>query len=229
MKIQTGLIVSAAILFIGSAPVGWGGTITITNPSFENGSCGTQGASPVACFPVGWTQGGNDQAGNFLPTTTDMQAFDGSQYGYVNGGASLDQVLSATIQAGAEYDLTIWVANRTNAGSGPCSGCVFDPQVELVSATTDTVLGLASGSTPAPGGWTEWTLDYVAPSSGAVIGQSLEIVLTTSDGLNQGAFDLAGLTTNATVSSVPEPSTFLFAGAGLLGLGFTARRRRLAR
>jgi MYXO-CTERM domain-containing protein len=159
-----------------------------------------------------------------LPASTDMQAEDGSQYAYTNGGASLEQVLGTTIQAGVDYDLTIWVGNRTNASSstGFCKTCVFDPEVELISATTDTVLGTATGTTPGVGSWAEWTLVYDAPSSGAPIGEDLEIVLSAN--ANQGDFDNVTLT-----SSVPEPSTFLFAGAGLLGLGLAARRRQVAK
>ena len=222
MKIRIGLIASAAALFFVSAAVSWGGTIAINNPSFEMPSC--TGPGPVACAaPTGWTQDGNDLAAAFLPSTSDMLAFDGSQYAYTNGGASLDQILSATIQANADYELTIYVANRTNPNTtGFCKLCTFDPQVQLVSATTDTILGTASGATPGVGDWTEWTLSYLAPASGTPIGENLEIIL--SSGANQGDYDLVGLTSN-----VPEPSTFLFAGVGLLGLGFAARRRRLAR
>jgi MYXO-CTERM domain-containing protein len=226
MKIRMGLIASTAIVFLASAAVGWGGTIAINNPSFENPSCGSQTTTSLACgAPTGWTQDGNDLAAAFLPASTDvLQAFDGSQYAYTNGGASLDQVLSTTIQANADYELTIWVANRTNPNmTGFCKLCTFDPQVQLVSATTDTILGTASGTTPSVGNnWSEWTLFYDAPASGTPIGENLEIIL--SSGANQGDYDLVGLTSN-----VPEPSTFLFAGVGLLGLGFAARRRRLAR
>jgi len=224
MKIRTSSIVSTAVLFFASAAVSWGGTIAINNPSFENPAC--TGPGPVACAaPTGWTQGGNDLAAAFLPAPTDVPAFDGSQYAYTNGGASLDQILSATIQANADYELTIWVLNRTNPNtSGFCQLCTFDPQVQLVDATTTGVLGTASGTTPGVGDWGEWTLFYDAPASGAPIGDTLEILLSTSGGVNQGDFDMVALTSN-----VPEPSTFLFAGVGLLGLGFAARRRRLAR
>jgi hypothetical protein len=224
MTIRTRSIASMAFLFLASAALSWGGTISITNPDFESPSCLPQTTSAQPCgTPTGWTAGGNGNAVAFLPASTDpTQAESGSQYAYTNGGASLEQVLSTTIQAGVDYDLTIWVANRTNAGAGFCSGCTFDPEVELISATTDTVLGTASGSTPSVDGWSEWTLAYDAPASGVPIGEDLEIVLSAN--ANQGDFDNVTLT-----SSVPEPSTFLFAGAGLLVLGFAARRRQVAR
>jgi hypothetical protein len=216
-----------ASLILASAALSWGGTITINNPSFENPSCGTVNTlASSTCVPTGWTQGGNDLSGAILPASTDgTQAIDGVQYAYVNGGATLDQVLSATIQAGVDYDLTIWVANRTNAtNTGFCKLCTFDPLVELVSGTTDTLLGTASGTTPSVDGWSEWTLLYDAPASGAPIGENLEILLSTSGDVNQGDFDDVALSSNGT-ASVPEPSTLMFAGAGLLGLGFAARRR----
>lgn len=70
-------------------------------------------------------------------------------------------------------------------------------------------------------------------------GQSLPIVGTTDTGVQQGNFDIAATllggdtyTLNIThqsqdsLVSVPEPSTLMALGAGLLGLGFVSRRRR---
>jgi len=215
MKIRSSLIASMAVWFLASAAVSWGGTITINNPSFESPSCGTTG--PVTCVPSGWVL--NGVGGTLLPPGGGPAAFDGSQYATTNAGGSLTQDLLTSLLANTDYDLTVWVLNRG------CGGCVFDPTVELLVG--GTIVGEASGTTPAVGTWTEWTLDYVSPGSGPLVGEDLSIELTST--ATQGDYDLIGLSSNATVSGVPEPSTFLFAGAGLLGLGLAARRRRLAR
>jgi hypothetical protein len=227
MKIRTSLIASTAAMFL--TAVSWGGTIAITNPDFESPVCGTQTTTPLACgAPTGWTQGGNDLAAAFLPATTDtLQADSGLQYAYTQGGAFLDQVLAATLQANTTYTFEVAVGNRTNpTNTGFCQLCVFDPQMEIIDANTNAILGTASGSTPAVGAWTDWTATFSTGSVG--VGDSLEIVLFTA-GANQGDFDLVEGSSNATVSGVPEPSTFMFAGAGLLGLGFAARRRMAAK
>jgi MYXO-CTERM domain-containing protein len=221
MQIRSSVIASTAVLFLASAVVSWGGTIAINNPSFESPSC--QGTAPVTCAVNGWAAVGAAGAelptGVFAPPYSQTAAFDGSQYAFVNGGASLTQDLATSLLAGTEYELTVWVLNRG------CGGCVFDPTAELLVGGVD--VGAATGTTPALGTWGEWTLDYVSPGSGPLVGGDLSIQLSAA--ANQGDFDLVGLSSNATASGVPEPSTFLFAGAGLLGLGLAARRRRLAR
>jgi len=223
MKIRTSLFAGTVVLFLAAAS--WGGTITITNPDFESPSCGTQGATAVTCAPTGWTlTGGVSQAGALLPASTDMQADSGLQYAYANPGATLDQILTATLQANTDYTFEVAVGNRTNQGStGFCLGCTFDPVGLIIDADTDAVLGTFSGSTPAVGTWTDWTATFATGATSAAFGDNLEIVFGTA-GSTQGDFDLVEGSTNST-SSVPEPSTFMFAGAGLLGLGFAARRR----
>lgn len=212
-RLNVVILVIMSAVFAGAS---WGDSITINNPSFESTSC--SGPGPVSCAADGWT----GQGATFLPATGDMQAFDGSQYGFVNAGGSLTQDLSTLLLPDTEYELTVWVANRTNnSDAGFCPLCTFDPVVELVAGGS-TVLGQASGNTPAIGTWAEWTLDYTSPASGDPVGQDLSIVLSAS--ASQGDFDLLQL------QSVPEPSTMLLVGAGLLAvLGGARRRRRTAK
>lgn len=153
-----------------------------------------------------------------------MQADSGLQYAYANPGATLDQVLSATLQANTDYTFLVAVGNRTNqSGSGFCQGCVFDPVGLIIDASTDTVLATFAGSTPAVGNWTDWTATFVTGATGAGFGDNLEIVLGTA-GSAQGDFDLLAGSSNST-ASVPEPSAFMLVGGGLLAVGFGARRR----
>jgi len=217
VKIKALLAVTAT--FLGLASVGQAGTITINNPSFESPSCGSPG--PVSCAPADWTVSGS--AGAILPASSDpLQAFDGSQYAYANAGGTLEQTLATALQGDTSYELTIWVGNRANdLGTGFCPGCVFDPTVELLAGTT--VLGDASGSTPAVGSWAEWTFTYDASASDPNIGQDFAIELSAA--ANQGDFDLVGLQTVGP-QTAPEPSMLLLAGAGLVGMGLARRRLR---
>jgi len=207
MKIRTSWVAAMAVLFVASAAVSWGGTITIINSSFENPSCGTTG--PISCSPVGWTVSGVGAA--FLPASGDTHAFDGSQYAVANTGGSLTQDLLTDVTANTEYTFTVEELLRT--------GLSFTGEVELVAGGTD-VLATATGTTPSAGTWGQFTLTYTSPSSGAPIGQDLSVVLT-SNGI-QGDFDDLS---NITTSNVPEPSMMMLCGAGLLAFGVARRRR----
>jgi len=219
VRIKSLLAVTAT--FLGLVSVGQAGTILINNPSFESPSCGTTG--PVSCAPADWIVGGSGTAGAILPASSDpLQAFDGAQYAYANAGGTLEQTLATALQGNTSYELTIWVGSRANdSDTGFCQGCVFDPTVELLAGTT--LLGTASGSTPAVGSWAEWTFTYDASASDPNIGQDFAIELSAA--ANQGDFDLVGLQTVGP-QTAPEPSMLLLAGAGLVGMGLARRRLR---
>jgi len=201
----TSKILLAAGLFAFATP-SWGGTITIFNPSFESPACA--GPGPSACGPpADWTASGS--AGNFLPATTDTQAFSGSQYAYANTGGSLTQDLSTPLLANTTYTFTVEQLWR--------DGLSFTGEAELVAGGT-TVLADATG-TAVQGSWEQFTLSYTSPGSGSPIGEDLSVVLI-SNGV-QGDFDaLSSITTTST----PEPSMMVLFGTGLFALSVVRRR-----
>jgi hypothetical protein len=140
-----------------------------------------------------------------------VQAFDGSQYAFANTGGSLTQDLLTDLLANTEYTFTVEELYR--------SSIAFTGEVELVAGGTD-VLAIATGTTPTPGTWGQFTLSYTSPGSGPLIGQDLSVVLT-STGIQGDFDDLSSITT----SSVPEPSMMILFGSGLLAFGVIRRRR----
>ena len=204
MKIRFLLALCAA--FLASVWVAQANTITIENPDFSTPACTAPGPS-VCGPPTDWTVSGS--AGILLPAPTEPQAFIGAQYAFANEGGSLTQDLSTALLANTTYTFTMWEL-------GGATGTA-----ELVAGGTD-VLADATGTVPAPGVWGQFTLTYTSPGSGSPIGEDLSVVLTSTG--TQGDFDaLSDITT--TTTTVPEPSTMVLLGTGVLALGGARRRR----
>jgi hypothetical protein len=119
-------------------------------------------------------------------------------------GAAISQTVGPSSVAGKTYTLQVDVGLRDD---------LPDPgTVELIVGGVPTV---ATGAAPLPGGWSDYTATYTAPSSGQVI----TIQLSSPGG--QGDWDNVRLS----VSGVPEASTWAMMLAGFTGLGFAAYRR----
>ncbi len=209
------------ILFVAVSGV-WGGTIPITNPSFESPSCGT--SPPQYCMPTGWTNAGTGYlAEGFLPPSSAWDSLPpggGSQVAFSNGG-TLTQTLSTDLVADTTYTLSLYVSGRSG------SGTAFSPIIELLAGSStliDLTLTNPGGTTPTENAdgtyaWELWTGTY---TSGDIVpsGEALEISLSSA-GI-QTDFDEVSLS-SADPSGVPEPAMFALVGAGLLGL--VTRRR----
>lgn len=233
MRTSFGIALVVALLVVTSGA--WAGNIPVGNPSFESPVCGAAG-SGTNCTPNSWTV--TNSANQWNPTTGqytanqfpsnlgDTSLPDGIQAAWVNGGAnSLSQILATTIAANTTYTLTIDVGLRTTVNN--TFGAIVDLDAfSAVAGTTvltnDTSASPGSGNEdPGHGSWALWTVTFNSASNPSVVGQDLEIYLSSST--NQTGYDNVSLNG---VSNVPEPAMFALVGFGLLGL---VTRRRFAK
>lgn len=199
-------------------------TLTINDASFEgpspnNGAYGYQptiGASiPLMTFPGlydGWTFAGGSgvtrPGSAFNPPSAPFP--DGSQAAFLQGlGASVTQSVAGF--SGAEsYIVQFLVGSRFSSGT-------YDGNATLGVSIDGTEIGqvVLTSSTP-------WFM-YSSPSFTAGTGAHSLAIYNITVGDHTGFVDAVGITGSAV--AVPEPSTMLFAGVGLLSLGLLRRRR----
>ncbi|HTB94149.1 MAG TPA: hypothetical protein VK728_15050 [Candidatus Sulfotelmatobacter sp.] len=199
--------------------------ITIVNPSFEsiagplNNTCGTGCAyneGPVPGIP-GWSSvaGGSWQPGSFFSSIPN-----GSLIAFANAQSSLTQTLSGTsVLTNSLYTFSVYVGQRIDDISGNYS-LSLDTILGGVTTTLCNVSGNAASI--APGTFQLESCSYLSSSS--VPSGNLYLQLTAVSG--QLDVDDVSLTVQP-ASSVPEPSSALFLGVGILSLAaiFMARKR----
>lgn len=189
--------------------------VPIVNPGFENQVL-TEG---------GWTSGVNSisgwnsyvAAGIWNPT--DFVFFstlvpEGNNVAFSNGDNITTQIVDYQLQPNTELTLSVDVGWR------------FDtpfPGYAIQLWANNNVLASSSAITPAQGTFATSTLSYLVTDTNPFLGSNLTIALV-SYGV-QTVFDNVRLT-NDPINSVPEPSTLLLLGSGLLGFGIFARKRR---
>ena len=253
MKAVTDIVFNVSLAFgIIVANVSLGDNIVVLNPSFE-GMTGNDPAhfdssgkllpghaaiDPLYAFspeveyqthsPIpGWQLVGGAGTVNYSGTpyfVGGVGSTDGQNVAFANGSFNINNSLSQTLgvnyQVGMTYQLQVDVGGRWDY---PIGGGYA---ISLYAG--NTVLATANNTVAiTPGTFSTVTVSAYIGGGSSAVGQPISIVLAHA-GQNpagsQVVFDNVRLT--GTVAVVPEPSTWMLAAVGLLGLVAIGRRGR---
>lgn len=163
----------------------------------------------------GWTT--SDSAGVWNPPGSkfDSDIPEGNNISWINSG-SISQVLNHELAANTELTLSVDVGWRLD-NKTPAA---YDVQLWA----GNNFLASESSTTLVKGDFVTSLLSYDVTAWNPYIGEQMKIVLRKTGG-GQLNFDNVWFS-NGPTSAVPEPSTMLLFGSGLLGLGRFIRKKR---
>jgi hypothetical protein len=203
----------------------WADNIPIVNPSFEstNGPLTTGGCGPGCLYNYGAVPGipgwSSPAGGSWQPGSYFNSIPDGSLIAFTNAQSSLTQTLTGTsVLSNSLYTFSAYVGHRMDATYGTYT---LSLDTILGGITTTLCNVSVNASNIAPGTFQLETCSYLSGSS--VPGGNLFLQLSALSG--QLDVDNVGLTV-VPASSVPEPSSVLLLGVGMLFLAGTFMVRK---
>jgi hypothetical protein len=210
---------AAALYLIISISPGTAGTIPIADPSFETPVL-TPG-SFTFITGTGWTATGGAPVIDYPLSNQFASIPDGNQVVILddfNTVGTLSQVLTTPLAANTMYTLTFFVGNDLLLA--------YDGYTAALTANGVTLASDNSAVSPTPGHFLQDSITFNSGPNPAQLGQDLGI--TFSDvGFQSVAFDDVQLTSTASVTSTPEPDTWITLAIGIaMVTGFRPRRAR---
>ena len=203
-------LIAAALTLLATAPtLALASTNLVVNGSFEDTVQGN-GSWAIYSALTGWTKEsgtGIEVRNNAVGTAFDGNNFVELDSDTANGNTTMRQLLTTTT-AGQLYDLSFAYSARQGLANAASNG--------ISVSWNGTVLTSLSGKGGTSHNWVEVGLQ--------VIGTGNDVLRFSATGPNDslgGSLDNVSLT-----AAVPEPGTYALMAAGLLALGFIARRRQ---
>lgn len=188
-------------------------TLTNIDPTHGNWQLGAPG----------WTASGvNNAAGTLEPNFANAYfetSNNDARVGFVNGGATLSQVLGAVFTAGTTYTLTVDFGDRRTGTA--------DGSFGIFANSVGNVVALQAVTFPGEGNWITQSITFVIDNASALIGANIGIFFNGGAPGTQLTLDnvlLNGVAAEQIVT--PIPGAAILFGSGLAALGASRRRRK---